>query len=108
MRTTVIVPTRARHTLVAPSASYQAYDVYRSAMSRPTSNRIASAMADAISQRRWVISDGDALLAQPAFHLAANLGQSLFRPRFVARDDDWLRVRRADQPPSVAEQHANS
>src|SRR4051812_23783012 len=108
MRSTVMVPTFARQTDVAPSASYQAYDEYRSAATRPRSSSAATAMATAISHRRGVMSDAYTLLAKPAFHLAADGRETLLRLSLVAGDDHRLCVRRADQAPAVAEQHANA
>ena len=55
MRRTVIVPIFARQTAVAPSASYQAYDEYRLAATRPTSSSTARAMTDAASHRLVII-----------------------------------------------------
>src|SRR5258708_5937582 len=103
-----MVPTRARQTDVAPSASYQAYDEYKSATNRPASNRAASVMAQATSHRRSVISQANALRPQPAFHLAANRRQTVRGESLVSSHDDRLCVRRPDQPPAVAEQDADT
>src|SRR5687767_10841041 len=108
IRRTAMVPNRARHTAVAPRASYQAYDAYRSAATRPTSSNAATAMADASSHRRSVISEAHALLAEPAFHFPADLREPLLRLRLVPGDDHRLGVRRADQSPAVAEQDAHT
>src|SRR3954468_1676930 len=103
-----MVPTFARQTDVAPRASYQAYDEYRSAATRPTSRSAAAAMATAISHRRGVMSDAHALLAKPTFHLAADGRETLLRLGFVARHDHRLRVRCADQAPAIAEQDTDA
>src|SRR6185436_9061330 len=66
----------------------------------------AAAPRTTMSHRRDVISHSNALRAQPSLHLAANRGEALRRLRLVARDDDGLRVRRADETPAVAEQDA--
>src|SRR6185437_1171954 len=71
-------------------------------------SRIATAARATTSHRRVVMSDSHALLAQPAFHLAADRGQPLRRRRLVAGDDYRLRVAGADQAPSVSEQHAHA
>src|SRR3954467_2543727 len=103
-----MVPTFARQTDVAPRASYQAYDEYRSAATRPRSRSAATAMATAISHRRGVMSDAHALLAEPAFHFAADGREAFLRLGLVSRHDHRLRVRCADQPPAVAEQHPDA
>src|SRR5262245_40087156 len=68
----------------------------------------AAAPRTTMSHRRDVISHSDALRAEPAFHLATNRSEALGRLRLVARDDDRLRVRCADETPPVAEQDANT
>src|SRR6185436_21083822 len=68
----------------------------------------AAAPRTTMSHRRDLISHSNALRAQPPLHLAANRGEPLGRLRLVARDDDGLRVRRADKSPPVAEQDADA
>src|SRR5215471_13604574 len=78
------------------------------ASSRPASSRTAAATSATMSQRRVVISDANALRAQPPFHLALNRRQPFGVQRFIARDDHRLGIRRTDEPPAVAEQYADA
>src|SRR5215831_9855706 len=78
------------------------------ASSRPASSRTAAATNATMSQRRVVMSDANALSAQPPFHLALNRRQPVGAQRFVARDDHRLGIRGADEPPAVAEQYADT
>src|SRR5215471_13319422 len=68
----------------------------------------AAAPRTTMSHRRDVISHSNALRAQPALHLAADRGESFGGLRLVPGDDHRLSVRCTDEPPSVAEQHANA
>src|SRR5215831_6967297 len=68
----------------------------------------AAAPRTTMSHRREVISHSNALRAEPTLHLAANRGEALGRLRLVARDDDRLRVRCADETPPVAEQDTHA
>src|SRR5438270_13783582 len=99
---------RRRQSAPAPSASYQRYSEYMPANARPRMSRTAASPNASISHRRMFMSHSNALLAQPSFHLAADLRQTLGAARFVARDDNRLRIGCADQAPSVSEQHAHT
>src|SRR5215831_21056615 len=78
------------------------------ASSRPASSRTAAATSATMSQRRVVMSDANALRAQPPFHLALNRRQPVGAQRFIASDDHRLGIRCADEPPAVAEQHTDA
>ena len=54
------------------------------------------------------MSHANALRSQPSFHLAADRREPLGRERLVSGDDHRLRVRSANQPPAVAEEHAHT
>src|SRR5260221_2637685 len=58
--------------------------------------------------RRALTSDAHALRPNPALHLVPDLREPFGRARLVAGHENRLRVRRADQPPSIAEQDADS
>src|SRR4051794_29033882 len=61
-----------------------------------------------MSHRRMFMSHSNTLFAEPSLHLAANRRESLGAAGFVARDDDGLGVRRANQSPSITKKDANA
>src|SRR5688572_18994059 len=99
---------RARQMSLAPSAAYQSESVYCSLAQRPSERTSAAATTAPMTTRRVLTSDGHALLTQPRLHLSLDLGEARFRARLEAGDENGLRVRRADETPPVAEQHANT
>src|SRR5215218_8903203 len=98
----------AHHSSRAPSAAYQSASVYCSLAQRPSARTSAAATIAPMTTRRLVTSDGHALLPQPPFHLAPDLREPLVRARLEAGDEDRLGVRRANEPPAVAEEHADA
>src|SRR6476661_2478867 len=71
-------------------------------------SRTAATPKASMSHRRVFMSHSNTLVAQPSLHLAADLGKSGGAARLVARDDDRLRVRGANQSPAIAEQHTDA
>src|SRR5688572_19872418 len=99
---------RARQTSIAPSEANQSESVYCSLAHRPTERTSAAATSAPMTTRRFVTSDGHALLPQPPFHLPLDLREAGLRARLEAGDQDRLGVRRADEPPSVPEEYADA
>src|SRR5688500_1312985 len=60
------------------------------------------------SRRRAVMSDRYALIAEPLFHLLADRVELALRAGLESHDEDRLRVRGANEAPSVAVQHAHA
>src|SRR5512141_687248 len=98
----------SRHRGSAPRAAYHAWSAYSSANKRPSSRTAAAATSAHASRRRWVMSDLDALLPEPAFHLAADCSEMLCRARFESHHEHGLGVRCANEAPAVAKENAHS
>src|SRR5690348_16252872 len=60
------------------------------------------------SQRRALTLDRDPLGAEPSLELLADGAQPLGGSRLEAHHEHRLRIRRAEQPPSIAEAHTRA
>src|SRR5688500_18354679 len=98
----------ARHSSWAPSEAYQAWSTYSAAPTRAAMSSSPTPASARASHRRGVTSDLDALRPEPAFHVRANRLEALGRPRLEPADEDGLRVRRAHETPTVAEEDARA
>src|SRR5687767_2359081 len=107
-RTAIPSRNRARQTSLAPSDANQSESVYCSLAHRPSERTSAAATSAPMTTRRFVTSDGHALLPQPPFHLRLDLRETGLRAGFEAGDEDRLGVGRPDESPAVTEEHAHA